>query len=360
MPGWLLGSDRARGFELVADFLRLATRPAGLEECFRHACCLLCRLWEAQAVELWRFDPAYARLQWLAASSPDWESFGELTLQAFPDLNRILSEGEPAWVEQVAGRWKPFPPFLGKAASVLVVPVVASGRTYGCLLGLFGRGRPAPAAEEIEASSLLARALGWRLEAEAFRSERELLAGREESRQQLERELLRLGLSGPGLQRLVSAARDRSGAEAVALYERRPSGFRRLAVAEATHLLPLELPAGGSALLPWERALEEAAPRTVSPDEIASALEPWLPRLAASHLPLRIIPLRTAELLLGGVGRGWGRKAGPGIGGAGGSRQGGRRLVRGVAAGGGLGEPRLAPAPRGARAALPALVQPHR
>src|SRR3990170_251915 len=99
MPGWLVRSDRVRAFELASDFLRLSARQAP-EEFFQQACDFLRRLWEADGVTLWRLDAGGRALQPLAASAPEWECFGDLTLEAFPELDRALPEGEPAWLAE--------------------------------------------------------------------------------------------------------------------------------------------------------------------------------------------------------------------------------------------------------------------
>src|SRR3990172_9062745 len=130
MPGWLVRSDRVRAFELASDFLRLSARQAP-EEFFQQACDFLRRLWEADGVTLWRLDAGGRALQPLAASAPEWECFGDLTLEAFPELDRALPEGEPAWLaEGEAGR-RLLPPPLNEAARLLVLPVMAGGGAAG-------------------------------------------------------------------------------------------------------------------------------------------------------------------------------------------------------------------------------------
>src|SRR3990167_7807159 len=159
MPGWLVRSDRVRAFELASDFLRLSARQAP-EEFFQQACDFLRRLWEADGVTLWRLDAGGRALQPLAASAPEWECFGDLTLEAFPELDRALPEGEPAWLaEGEAGR-RLLPPPLNEAARLLVLPVLAGGRAQGCVLGGFAKSAAEPAAEELRLGAVVAGGAG--------------------------------------------------------------------------------------------------------------------------------------------------------------------------------------------------------
>lgn len=298
MPGWLVRRNRVRAFELVIEFLRLARR-ATPEEYFRQGCETLRELFEAEAVSLWRLESSRHCLQPVAASAPEWEFFGELSLDSFPDLRQALAEPTPLWIEQVAARWQPLPPPLLEADSVLVLPVAASNRTHGCVLGLFGKAAPAPTPEELEAGLALAYGLGEMLEAEILRQQLGALSHRQDSRRRLAGELQRLGFSEVGLNRLAAAALELEDAEAAALYERHPEGFRRLAAAGSIHLLPPELPLGESRVLPWQRALEEARTVEVEPEELATTLQPWLPELARAAFSLRVLPLQTSDGPLG-------------------------------------------------------------
>ena len=291
MPGWLVRSDRVRAFELASDLLRLSARQAP-EEFFQQACDFLRRLWEADGVTLWRLDAGGRALQPLAASAPEWECFGDLTLEAFPELDRALPEGEPAWLaEGEAGR-RLLPPPLNEAARLLVLPVLAGGRAQGCVLGGFAKSAAEPAAEELRLGAVVAAALGGRLEQVGLREASEQLERQREAWRRAESALWRAWATGSELFRLVAAYRELDAAEAAALYEREGDTLRQVAAAGAAHWLPTELPLG-DARFPWEQALGEARGLTVAPETWAAALEPWS---ASAVLPtgdasVRLLPL---------------------------------------------------------------------
>src|SRR3990170_4586368 len=219
MPGWLVRSDRVRAFELASDLLRLSARQAP-EEFFQQACDFLRRLWEADGLTLWRLDAAGRALQPLAASAPEWECFGDLTLEAFPELDRALGEAEPTWMaEGEAGR-RLLPPPLNHAARLLVFPVVAGGRARGCVLGGFSRAAAELGAEELRAGAAVAAALGGRLEQARLREACDELERQREAWRRAESALGRAWAAGSELFRLVAARRELVASEAAALYER--------------------------------------------------------------------------------------------------------------------------------------------
>ncbi len=298
MPGWLIRSDRVRAYELLTEFLRSADAAGGSEEVFQQACDLLCRLWGAESVSLWRCRPKTHSLQSLAASPPESEFFGELDLEAFPALAESLAEPYPQWIKQPAARWRPLPPPLLQAASVLLLPIAAGGEACGCLFGCFPPAVSMPGAEELEAGVAMASALGLLLRAEGFREEREFYARRQALRRRAESDFARQGFAA-NLQRVADAARELLGAEAVGVYEQAGGEFRRVAEAGVAPLLPGELPRGDSLVFPWERALAEGQPVTVRPGKLAPSLQPWLPQLARSKLLLRVQPLQRQQQPLG-------------------------------------------------------------
>ncbi len=295
MPGWLVRSDRVRAFELASDFLRLSARQPS-EEFFQQACDLLRRLWEAEGLTLWRLDAAGRALQPLAASVPEWECFGDLTIEAFPELDRALRETEPLWMAEDALGRRLLPPPLNQAARLLVFPVVAGGRAQGCVLGGFSRAAAEPAAEEWRASAAVAAALGGRLEQARLRETCDELERQREAWRRAESALGRAWVAGSELFRLVAARRELVASEAAALYEREGDTLRQVAAAGAAHWLPAELPLG-AARFPWELALSEARGFTLDSEAWAAALEPWSASagLARSRdAPVRLLPLGAA------------------------------------------------------------------
>ncbi|MFQ5663285.1 MAG: ATP-binding protein [Terriglobia bacterium] len=303
MTGWLLRSEHIRSVDLVAEFLRTAARVPATEEGLRHACDTLRQLFGADAVLLWKLDPTGQRLEVVAASPPEWEVMGELALDALPDWREALADAAPLWGEEVATRWHPLPAPLLEAHSALLVPVVTPRGPQGCLLSVFTRAVNPPPPEEREAGQTLAHVLGLMLEAQSLRQQceaGEILRPRE-ALQRLERELQRRGLSESSLEALAAAARELSHAEAAGLYERQPSGFRRLAAAGAAHLLPSELPLGESKEFPWQRARAKSRPLEVNPAELTHVLQPWLPQVARSDLRLRVLAFETGDAPLGAL-----------------------------------------------------------
>lgn len=289
MPGWLVRSNRVRAFELVAEFLRLSPRLAP-EEFFPQACDLLRRLWEADGVTLWRLDAGGKSLQPLAASSSEWECFGALSLEAFPELERALHELGPLWVAEAASSRRLLPPPLNEAAGLLVFPLVAANRAPGCLLGGFPKTASEPTAEELQEGAAVAAALGARLEQGALRETCEQLERQRDARRRVESALGRAWATGSELFRLVAALCELDAAEAAALYEREHDKLRQVAAAGAAHWLPAELPLG-DARLPWERALSEAGGLTLDPEAWAAALDPGFPQPTADRFSLRLLPL---------------------------------------------------------------------
>ena len=289
MPGWLVRSDRVRAFELVADFLRLSARQAP-EEFFQQACDLLRRLWEADGVTLWRLDAVQRGLQPLAASAPEWECFGALALEAFPELDRALREAGPLWVAEGAAGRRLLPPPLNEAARLLALPLVAGNRAQGCVFGGFARAASDPTAEELQIGAAVAAALAGRLEQVALRESCEQLERQREGRRRAGSALWRAWSTGSELFRLVAALRELDAAEAAALYERESDKLRQVAAAGAAHWLPTELPLG-DARRPWEQALSEARGLTLDPEAWAAALDPGFPQLTGGRFSLRLLPL---------------------------------------------------------------------
>lgn len=300
MPGWLVRSDYVRSVEQVAEFLRLAAGTATSAELFRHACETLQRLLSADAVVLWKLDPSGERLEAVAAAPPEWGMSGDLSFEIFPDLRQVLRQTTPQWLEKVAARWQPRPPFLLEARKALLVPVAARGRALGCLLAVFSRSAPRVMPEEQEAGLALGHALAFLLEAETLQRQGQAQRRLWETRRRVEKELCRSALVDSGLSRLPSAALELTGAMAVGLYEREPLMLRRVAMAGASQLLPGELPvAGAAAALPWQRALAEGSAVELRPAEVARELEGCLPQLAHAAVPLQVVPLASAGIPLG-------------------------------------------------------------
>jgi signal transduction histidine kinase/ActR/RegA family two-component response regulator len=165
MPRWLQRDVLSRPLEALADFLRLAARTASLEEVLQQACAGLGHLFGAEAVVFFQLDSGGKRLEPQAAFPPECEPGGPVSLQAVPEWRAALAEGASRWLEgSTASPPALFSP-LPEAHRVLLLPVAARARAYGCVAVFFARRADPPGTEGRQAGQALAHALSLLFEA---------------------------------------------------------------------------------------------------------------------------------------------------------------------------------------------------